>query len=368
MINIIEKYKTAIIHIVANNATGTGFYLKKYNLIITNFHVVGMQAEVVVSNNVLEKTAAKVIFADKTHDLAFLKIDDTELLKNLPTLNLANTNTLKEGDTVVALGHPYDLKDTVTKGIVSKAKRLYKNINYIQFDAAINPGNSGGPVLNQKGEVIGISTFIMQGGDNLGFALKVEYLHQNLNQYKNFEYKPVWRCVSCSNLLIINDIIDSRCFHCGHITPSFDAYNNIGTHENIGEGIVFEVEKILTQLGKNVKLLRNGEGQWDIQEGSALIKIKYNYSKRFISGTAILCTLPKNDIVPIYEFLLSQNYYLHNLKFSVDEQSIVLSFIINDSYFNPQTAFITFENLFKKADEYDNILVEKYGAIKIKTD
>ena len=89
--------------------------------------------------------------------------------------------TTKDGEVVVAIGHPFGLNYTATQGVISKVDRIRDGVKYIQIDAAINPGNSGGPLVNKEGEVIGINSFIIRGGDNLGFALPVSYLKEALD-------------------------------------------------------------------------------------------------------------------------------------------------------------------------------------------
>ena len=84
---------------------------------------------------------------------------------------------------MVAIGHPYGLNYTATQGVISKVDRIREGLKFIQIDAAINPGNSGGPLVNSNGEVIGVNSFIIRGGDNLGFALPVNYLKEALKLY-----------------------------------------------------------------------------------------------------------------------------------------------------------------------------------------
>ena len=175
---IIEKYQKAIIQIATQNGTGTGFYIKEFDLIVSNNHVVENNAEVTVAGKAFDKALSRVWYTDRKHDLAFL-----EAPKNidLPEVLLGNYETLKDGDAVLAIGHPYGLNYTATQGVISKVDRIRDGLKFIQIDAAINPGNSGGPLVDTDGEVIGVNSFIIKGGDNLGFALPVSYLRQALS-------------------------------------------------------------------------------------------------------------------------------------------------------------------------------------------
>src|SRR5574338_619774 len=99
-------------------------------------------------------------------------------------VKMRNYEETKDGDVVVAIGHPFGLNYTATQGVISKVDRIRDGVKYIQIDAAINPGNSGGPLVNKNGEIIGINSFIIRGGDNLGFALPVNYLREALLLYQ----------------------------------------------------------------------------------------------------------------------------------------------------------------------------------------
>lgn len=353
---IINLFQPIIIQIATPQGTGTGFYLKDHDLIVTNDHVVKGNYEVAVSGKLLTKAMAPVYYNDPRYDLAFIGVPNGT---DLPLISLGNEHPVKDGDKVIAIGHPYGLNYTATEGIVSKASRQNRGINYIQIDAAINPGNSGGPLVNENGEIVGVNTFIIAGGDNLGFALPVSYLEEALKEYKPFHGKTAVRCASCTNIVTAENIDGEYCPFCG-------AKVELPTIKQEAEykpsGASATVEKILEALGKDVKLARKGPYAWEITEGSANIVINYNQNG-FIVGDCFICSLPKTNIAQIYEFLLRENYNLEGIIFSVSKQDIVLSSLIYDQYLTYETGLETFKNLFLKADYYDNLLIEKYAAI-----
>jgi len=356
----IDLYKNVIIQISTATGSGTGFYLKDYNLIVTNEHVVSGSAEVVIDGRQIEKSMTSVFYTDTLHDLAFLKVPDGA---NLPEIKLSENPKLSEGDQVMAIGHPYGLKYTATQGIVSNTSRLMKSLNYIQVDAAINPGNSGGPLVNKVGEVIGVNTAKIAEGDNLGFSLPAHYLKVALDEYLEFKGQGVTRCSSCSNLVTQTNIDGEYCPHCGAKVKLPESFKE---EDNEPVGVALHVEKLIGELGKDLRLSRKGKNNWEVEQGSATIRINYNENSGFIVGDAHLCRLPKQGIDKIYEYLLRENYKMKNLLFSTYQQNIVLSFLIYDKYFNIETGKKVMENLLKKADYYDNILVEQYGALWIK--
>ncbi len=157
------------------HALGTGFILSNKGYIVTNNHVVKDADEIVVTNSEGKEFQAKLIGTDPKLDLALLKIES----KGLRAVKLGDSDALRVGDWVVAIGNPFGLEQTVTAGIVSAKGRVIGSGPYddfIQTDAAINPGNSGGPLFNTKGEVVGINTaiFSQSGGNNgIGFAIPI---------------------------------------------------------------------------------------------------------------------------------------------------------------------------------------------------
>lgn len=151
---------------------GSGFIVDKDGYILTNNHVVENAQEIKVRLADGREFKAKVIGRDTRTDLALIKI--TSIFENLPVLTLGDSDSMRVGDWVLAVGNPFGLGQTVTQGIISATGRVIGSGPYddfLQTDAPINPGNSGGPLVNLKGEVIGINTAIISGGQGLGFAI-----------------------------------------------------------------------------------------------------------------------------------------------------------------------------------------------------
>jgi S1-C subfamily serine protease len=164
---------------VPQRGQGSGFVLDKAGHVLTNYHVVegaNRGVEVMLSNK--RRYSAKVVGTDKVHDLALLQID----APNLEAVTLADSSQLAVGQKVYAIGNPFGLSGTMTRGIISSIRSIRGSEgapieDAIQTDAAINPGNSGGPLLNSRGEVIGINTMIASNGaeqsSGIGFAIPI---------------------------------------------------------------------------------------------------------------------------------------------------------------------------------------------------
>ncbi|MEA5575694.1 HhoA/HhoB/HtrA family serine endopeptidase [Anabaena sp. UHCC 0451] len=164
---------------------GSGFIISGDGRILTNAHVVEGADTVTVTLKDGRTFKGKVVGTDELTDVAVVKIE----ANNLPTVTLGNSDQLQPGQWAIAIGNPLGLDNTVTTGIISGTGRSSnqvgvpdKRVEFIQTDAAINPGNSGGPLLNARGEVIGMNTAIIQGAQGLGFSIPINTAQRISNQ------------------------------------------------------------------------------------------------------------------------------------------------------------------------------------------
>lgn len=171
-------------------ATGSGVIISADGYIVTNNHVVEGADELTVTLNDNREFSAKIVGTDKQTDLALLKVS----AKDLPAITIANSDDLKIGEWVLAVGNPYNLNSTVTAGIVSaKGRGLGASQNgiesFIQTDAAINPGNSGGALVNTRGELVGINAMLYsQTGSysGYGFAIPTTIMNKVVDDIKKY--------------------------------------------------------------------------------------------------------------------------------------------------------------------------------------
>ncbi len=178
---------------VPQQGQGSGFILNKEGLILTNNHVIDNAQTVEVKLSDKHTYKAQVLGVDKNHDLALLKIN----APNLVPATLAQSNGLTVGQRVYAIGNPFGLSGTMTRGIISAIRSINGPQgnpieDAIQTDAAVNPGNSGGPLLNSRGEVIGITTLIANNGadqsSGIGFAIPIDTAKAVLADYAKYGY------------------------------------------------------------------------------------------------------------------------------------------------------------------------------------
>jgi serine protease Do len=164
---------------------GSGFIIDKDGYVVTNNHVIEDADQIKVKMDDEKELDAEVVGRDPSTDLALLKIKSTN--HDFPVVKLGDSSHMKVGQWVVAIGSPFGLERTVTAGIISAKGRVIGSGPYddfIQTDASINPGNSGGPLLNLKGEVIGINTAIVATGQGIGFAIPINLAKGIIQQLK----------------------------------------------------------------------------------------------------------------------------------------------------------------------------------------
>jgi len=188
----IFPFPSPFVRDVPVQSLGSGVIVHPSGYIVTNAHVVRRAQKITVTLADQTKYTARVISADSQHDLAVLKIDPPQGTV-LPRLPLGRSDDLMVGESVIAIGNPLGLANTVTVGVVSAVNRTLtfsRDVEYaglIQIDAPINPGNSGGPLLNIKGELIGINTAIRADAQNIGFAIPADTLARQLGELLDFQ-------------------------------------------------------------------------------------------------------------------------------------------------------------------------------------
>ena len=222
IVNVVKKTMPAVVNISTvtlvedfffgvypQSGIGSGFIIDPKGYILTNYHVVEGARKIDVTLSEGKKYTGKIVGYDKRSDLAVIKID----AENLPYLPLGDSDKLEPGQFAIAIGNPYGLNRTVTLGIVSALNRTIiepngvRLENLIQTDAAINPGNSGGPLINIKGEVIGINTAIKSDAQGIGFAIPINKAKEIANKLIK-EGKITYPWIGIRGYAITSDMLD----------------------------------------------------------------------------------------------------------------------------------------------------------------
>ncbi len=348
----IEKCFSVVMKVNTADGSGSGFYYKNDDIVITNYHVVAGFRKVGLETGKKESIPADVVLVNPLIDIAILK---PHKILDMPKVDFQLVQHLKNMDKVSVLGYPYGMPFTVTDGIVSSVKQILDGQPYIQTDAAINPGNSGGPVVNQKGEIVGIATSKFSEADNMGFALPIDLVIQELDALKqnpNFTYAV--RCPSCTYPLYEET---EHCPNCG-----MELQVEALFAEKPKSAVAEFVEAIFEQLQIDPVIARRGFDFWEFHQGSALIRY-FVYQNSYLFAVSPLVKLPKQNLEALYTYMLSSTvkpFYL-----GISDGIVYISYRIHLSDLGSKQRSEIQENLVKlaiKADELDNLLIEQYGC------
>ena len=217
VVSVVEKVAPAVVNISAESTVrevdpffglfgfgserpaqslGSGFIIDRNGIVVTNAHVIEGASRIAVTLLDGRELDADVLGSDRDADIAVLKVKAS----NLPAIPLGKSSDLMIGETVIAIGNPFGLSNTVTTGLLSaqgrtlpseRGERLFTD--FLQTDASINPGNSGGPLVNIGGDVIGINTAIIQGASGIGFAIPADRARRVIDDLLRFgESQPLW--------------------------------------------------------------------------------------------------------------------------------------------------------------------------------
>ncbi|HEX7239509.1 MAG TPA: trypsin-like peptidase domain-containing protein [Longimicrobiaceae bacterium] len=182
VIRVARQISPAVVGITTPRSSGSGVVVRREGVIVTNAHVVGNATQVEVSLANGQRVAGRVLGRDPGNDVAVVRIPPA---RDLPVAPIGDSDRLLVGQAAIAIGNPLGLERTVTTGVVSAVNRSPQGIELgglIQTDAAINPGNSGGPLMDSRGQVVGINTVIYTQATGLGFAIPINLVTDIVEQ------------------------------------------------------------------------------------------------------------------------------------------------------------------------------------------
>lgn len=279
-----------------HTSLGSGFIIDAEGHILTNYHVIAQADEVIVTFLDKKQLRARLVGGDQKMDVALLKVKDKQANPPVP---LANSDKIRIGESVFAVGNPFGLQHTVTVGIVSAKNRTIGQgpfDNFIQTDASINPGNSGGPLFNFKGEVAGINTVIFsktgQSG-GLGFAIPINEAKALLPDLKRYGRVPrPW-------LGILGETMNPQLsrYYQLHVDEGVLIYNIVANGPADDSG--FKRGDIITQVdGVAAKEAQEVERVLARHRPSDTITVKVARGRKFLTFTVKLEEMPRIDNLP----------------------------------------------------------------------
>lgn len=227
IIDTISKVKEAVVSVrtvrmqesfffqaIPTEGVASGVIISPQGLVVTNNHVVEGATEIEIVTLEGSNYKVEVVGTDPTSDIAILRIK-TEENKTFPYLSWGDSNKIKVGQRVIAIGNPYGLSHTVTTGVVSATDRSIETdkgriiVGLIQTDAAINPGNSGGPLLDLEGNIIGINTAIVQGAQGLGFSASSNVARKVLEDILAYG-EPIWPWLGIAGVNVTSELVKNE--------------------------------------------------------------------------------------------------------------------------------------------------------------
>ncbi len=349
----LEQFSLGIVKIITNSGSGSGFYDRHQNLIITNYHVVAGQQQVAIENKEKKKFIATALQVNPFLDLAFLK--PAQKL-DVPVTRYKKHQLVQNTERVMILGYPYGLPFTITEGIISSTRQLINGQFYIQTDAAINPGNSGGPMITMTGDIIGIATSKFADAENIGFALPADHIIEELRLLrKDPASQYSIKCPSCGFLMTTPQ---RYCENCGVKLESEALFQ-----ENYLSALAQFVEEALVTLKIDPIMCRNGSEFWEFAFGSAKIRI-FVFHQDYLVVTSPLVKLPGKNLDKLYSFLLSDPYSPFLL--GIDNTIVYLSYRVHHSDIQSVHRDTIFQNIVKfvnLASQLDDELVSSFGCL-----
>ncbi len=338
--------KQDIVYIASAWNTGTGFIVNGYDFIITTVQTVGFSKNVTVKNSFIPKYQAKVLFVDFSSGLAFIeKRMDVENSIDVSDFELT---VIEQMVTIFRTNFYNDVVELKTEIIDNNFS--HNNIRHLLLEED-QFNNSGGIVLNAKNEFVGVTKYIEKTKKKL--VLPAKYILKAMEEYSAVGGEAV-RCTNCFNVVKIDQIRGTTCPICTSDIMN-EAVNEVLPKLTVTDK---EIEMALENLNYDVKKSRLGQHIWEINEGSASIIVRYEPEQKFIVAFSLVAVI-SNNLEEIYKYLLIENSKIGGLSFSLNNDKVILSapyFIEED--FNEHFAKSIFDELFKKADYYDDIIAD----------
>ena len=351
----IDIESLGVFQIFTGGGTGTGFLLNDRQL-LTNCHVVAPYRKVAVEKRDKKRIVGTVRRLHPKRDLAI--VDLAEPLAG-EILALAQDDNLQAKQALQIIGYPVGLPLSITEGVISNPRQQLGDQHFVQTDAAINPGNSGGPILDDKKQVIAVTTCKLSSGDMIGFGIPIADVREFVTSFGGQTDEFGVMCTSCDVLLTS---AERYCNGCGTDLEDVQLEHYFDPGED--HPIVQFVEGGLKKAGVDPLLARHGEENWSFHSGSAPIKI-WSCCSHHLNFSSPLAQTGKQKLGELFRFLLSGEHA--PFSFDLAENTIRLNLVFHmvDVHAHAGSDEVSgwIASFMKKADELDNVLIEQYGCV-----
>jgi serine protease Do len=344
-----------VFQVFTGGGTGSGFLLDKH-LLVTNAHVVAPYRTVAIERRDKQRIAGTVRRVHPKRDLAIVEL--SEALEG-EVLAIAPEPALRSKQQVHIVGFPIGLPLSVTEGVVSNPKQMFDGQPYVQTDAAINPGNSGGPILDEKKNLVAVTTCKITSADMVGFGIPAPDVAEFVAGFRSQTAAFGVICPSCDVLL---ENATRYCDGCGTDLDDLDLDDYFSPEPD--HPIVAFVEGALAKSKVDPVLARHGEHNWSFHSGSAPIQI-WSCCSEHLCLSSPLAQVGKQKLGDLFRYLLSAEHA--PLAFDLDENIIRLNltFHMSDVFAHADQDELSRQiaSFLATADRLDNVLVETYGCL-----
>lgn len=350
-----SEEKLPVFKICTAFGTGSGFLVEGFPYIVTNYHVVAGGTQVAIECQDRSRRTGQVAFIDPAADIALIMPSELPNGAAAGALQMAATGP-RVGDCSFIHGFPFGMPYSVSKGVVSAVEQPMGDCKYIQTDAAVNPGNSGGPMIDQAGQVMGITSCKVRDAENIGFGIPMEHLRADLELCQaNGTDSYALKCPSCAELITVPD---EFCGSCGTELDK-DQFFPDGQLTALAE----IVEGALLIDGYDPVLARQGYHNWELVVGSAVIECLMVSNELFCVRTslAMLPTKPEH----VLRYVMSYDDPDYTFVVGSSGRIWLRSEMHLSDIFNPARRDVIarkIARLGKVADDMDNHLVESFGC------
>ncbi|PIE84107.1 MAG: protease [Bacteroidia bacterium] len=347
-----QNIYSAVFQITHAGGSGSCFYLSEHKLFVTNYHVVSGFKRVAVRDQDHNAFLGRVILVNPDLDLALVTVDKD--FSDLPSLELAPSEGPGIGDKVHVAGFPFGLPFSVTEGTVSAPKQLMEGRHYLQVDAAVNPGNSGGPMFNQDGQVVGVTVSKFKDADNTGFGIRIENLRGLLGSIEGLDRNAFHlQCHGC------DDFIEKAQEYCPNCGEKLD--KKLFEERELSPFMEF-CEEAIKSLGIDPVIARIGYENWEFYCGSSRVRL-FDYNDTYLFCTSQINLLPKKNVEPALNYILTEDLYPYKL--GTDGREVYIMYRIHLADITDESAEEVQRNiagLAQKADDLDNFMVDEFGC------
>jgi serine protease Do len=350
----IDIESLGVFQIFTGGGTGTGFLLSD-KLLLTNCHVVAPYRKVAVEKRDKQRILGTVRRLHPKRDLAIVELSEPLAGE---VLAISTNDDLKPKQPLHIIGYPVGLPLSITEGVISNPNQQFGDQRYVQTDAAINPGNSGGPILDENKQVVAVTTCKLRSGDMIGFGIPAPDVREFVSSFEGQNDDFGVMCTSCDALLTT---AERYCNGCGADLEDVQLEHYFDPPEE--HPIVKFVEGGLQKAGIDPLLARHGEENWSFHSGSAPIKI-WSCCSDHLNFSSPLAQIGKQNLGELFRFLLSGQHA--PFSFDMYESTIRLNLVFHmtDVHAHAGSDEVAgwISKFMKTADDFDNLLVDKYGC------